>query len=552
MATTLRFTDDFSGAGDLNGSPVGATTASWQAIAGTWQRQNGLAVTSAAASTNPILATNLTIGDADLTLNGYTGFGGGDSLYFRVSDTNNWWRLRQRVTQTSSTVQTGWQGTGWVETGQYVTSGDLGTTYQDYVHNIPQLKIVYWSSGNTTYETDYKQSVVPTYSTEYHSYHYLVLEKMVAGTLTQVDAWLVSGFNQLRIVAAGNSIQYFEPDGLTVHASVVDAFNAGASLHGLGLGGTDNYTVASGLTTWVAQLHGSAAVPSILSPLSGADVEFVSGVAVTVRANYPPGDPATAVDIRWRTAAAADWTEVDAALTGSGSWPIPLGSVAAGDSMEVQARSTDSFATVSAWSSSTFFTFRNRPTPPTFLSPASGGLVTALQVAVVDFDTDGVNATSMQARRVGDAGTAPDEATIYQAFLTITVMDDGSYKLIGDGVTHTTGTEYVEARRQTAEGGSLWSDWASLLVTEEVAQPYPPIVTWVPLADDAAIDFTLTPQAADPLHKATVRLEVERDGERVLATGAAGPVTWRDTRAGTASDYTFTAIADDETKAQVS
>lgn len=561
MATTLRFTDDFDGSGDLNGSAVGATAATWTAVSGTWSRSGGLAVTTAAASTNPILATDLAEADADITLNGYTGAGGGDALYFRVADAQNWWRLRQRVQRVTTTYQSGWQGTGWVYSRTYdygsATAGQYHDAYQDYVNGIPTkwYHVIYSGSGSSmTARADlYVQSVVPTYSSTTSTYRYLVLEKCVAGAVSTMDSWTVSSFNQLRIVAAGDVIQYFEPDGLTVHASITDAANDTATRHGLGLGGSDNSVTGSGLTTWVGQLHGSNAVPSILYPLGGADVEFATGFALQVQTNYPPGDVATAIDIRWRAQGAADWTEVDGALTTSGAWPFPLSGLTPPVQIEVQARATDSFAAVSDWSGSTFFTFRVRPTPPAFVAPASGGLVTALQVAIVNFDTDGVPASLMVARRVADGGSGPNENTVYQDYLPLTRLDDGTYALVGDGVTHITGTEYVQAHRQTEAGGSLWSEWASLLVTEEVAQPAPPLVTWVPLADDGALAFTLTPQPSDPLHKATVRMEVARDGERIFSAGVADdPVSFTDAYAGPNSNYTFTAVADDETKAQVS
>jgi hypothetical protein len=177
------------------------------------------------------------------------------------------------------------------------------------------------------------------------------------------------------------------------------------------------------------------------------------------------------------------------------------------------------------------------------VSPESGADVVAGDIATVDFGTD---STARQARRVADDGSGgADDSTVYQDNLTVTGPDgDGNYTLTGDGSIHPTGAEHIQARRQTAAGGTLWSDWTDLPVTMALAKPFMPTVSWVTMAADATHLFSFTCPAADVDHADTDHIDCYRDGVPVAHPVVTdGVASWLDQTPGKASDYRFDAVA---------
>lgn len=94
-----QFTDSFSGSGALGNTESGG--GSWQVVSGSWSRSGGYAYSSTLPSSNPIAVIDTGSRDTDLSLS--VSSGGGDSVYFRVIDTNNWFRVRVRRYQQTVT-----------------------------------------------------------------------------------------------------------------------------------------------------------------------------------------------------------------------------------------------------------------------------------------------------------------------------------------------------------------------------------------------------------------------------------------------------------------
>jgi hypothetical protein len=96
------YQDTFSGSGDLNGSAIEIGGVDWSVVTGTWSRVGGAALTSTAATSNPIAVVDVGWGDVDISLDIALN-GGGDCIYFRVVDSANWLRLR-RTREISGTL----------------------------------------------------------------------------------------------------------------------------------------------------------------------------------------------------------------------------------------------------------------------------------------------------------------------------------------------------------------------------------------------------------------------------------------------------------------
>lgn len=525
--SAIHFADSFTGTGTLDGTDTTVGALAWSVIDGTVDR-----------GTSGASGTGLAVVDAAWPNGTVTVTGG--SVYARVVDKDNWWRARI-VTQQ-------------VRTGTYTYFGP----WSDFVWQNPPASYGLSSSSPAgdhyfSYQTTSRDGTGPTEDYNgpwaftppfkyrhrnvldgqvYTTYYQLVVEKCVAGTVTAVAT-----SDQTATVLTTPTLAVLD-NTLTASAgslsvSATDAtFNAATKFGFSGSGATD----------WSLDLVGANQPPAIVSPVNNADVDITDAV-VTIATGLPITDPQTAGDAQWRNAGASTWTVVTDAFGTGQTWQIPEADLTAGRQVEVQARVTDSNSNTSGWSGSGFLTPRAKPSAPSFVSPTAGSDVVASDIATVDFGTD---STARQARRVADDGSGgADESTVYQASLTITGPDDdGNYLLTGDGSIHPTGAEHIQARRQTAAGGTLWSDWADLAVTMALAAPFVPLVSWVGLPADAQIQFAFTCPAADVDHADTDHIDVYRGGVRVASvTVTDNAASWLDRIPGKASDYVFTAVA---------
>lgn len=194
----------------------------------------------------------------DITVGADTGSSGGYATYFRVSDALNWWRLGVRYY--SYSYQSGTQSVldHW-ECRTYYYNDDASNSF-NYVSAVT-------SSGSdgsfTSYYPDGKRSAVtscsaiyrtdPVYSTAYAYTAYL--EKCVNNVVTTVNSVGIGTPSHLRVAAVGNSITCLAGQGGATPVSLftaTDAFNATATLHGLGYTENTQYSNSDGLDNFFA------------------------------------------------------------------------------------------------------------------------------------------------------------------------------------------------------------------------------------------------------------------------------------------------------------
>lgn len=100
-----RYTDSFNRADTASGSGLGSIPnggPAWQVVSGLWRILSNRAVSDTAATSNPIVVVASGAGDGDVSVS--TSPSGGDAIYGRVQDANNWIRARIRQYQTSNTT----------------------------------------------------------------------------------------------------------------------------------------------------------------------------------------------------------------------------------------------------------------------------------------------------------------------------------------------------------------------------------------------------------------------------------------------------------------
>lgn len=214
----VTYTDTFTVDGPIGATEVGAQP--WTAVTGTWSRASGLAHTSTADSSNPLIVLDVADPNVDLTCAVSTR-GGGDCLYVRVVDATNWIRLRTVLTITGYTY------------GDWVYGGTSTLAPGDDAYGHPGTYI----NGNTEvivggdgiHYTYYTRSQTPNYAPS------AVLEKSIAGTVTTIATLaLGSPASTLRVVALNASLSVYINS--TFQGAYTDTTNLSATKHGLGRG----------------------------------------------------------------------------------------------------------------------------------------------------------------------------------------------------------------------------------------------------------------------------------------------------------------------------
>lgn len=247
--TWLRsIVDTFTRAdGALGITEIGGAT--WEVVSGTWTITGNKANTSTAGSSNPKAVVDLAENDIDLSI--LMGNQGGDCIYFRVVDNNNWWRLRYY----------GNQGTGTQYCNQYQYTHpcicsctphcgtDCGMSYGGSAcGSCPSCGSYYNSgtggtcncSGGSCSSTSTVCGSVACGSYNYDEFRFY-LEKCVAGTITTVATSTTRSSTSaaMRVVALGNSITGFRDANVQLF-NVTDAAHQSATKHGIGRGPTGN------------------------------------------------------------------------------------------------------------------------------------------------------------------------------------------------------------------------------------------------------------------------------------------------------------------------
>lgn len=159
---------------------------------------------------------------------------GGECLYFRVSDTNNWWRLR-----------------AYAQTGsyQYVADYTCTDTFPSGGVDVGPHGGTYHSSTDTSGSYgSYNTSCSPNYATNYYTAYTIYLDKCVAGTVTSTALGSLSARPVLGVTCSGSSI--VATDGTNTQAPITDTFGQTAIGVGIGTGPSSNYSS----TEYVASL----------------------------------------------------------------------------------------------------------------------------------------------------------------------------------------------------------------------------------------------------------------------------------------------------------
>lgn len=230
-------------------------------------------------------------GNATVECDFLSGDGGGQALYFRVSDVNHWWRFAKRkYTYTYTYVSGytdpvyGWVGTGtyyyepaggWVKTGESTldpTEGAYGTyqtvyysydsrvsTYlgrQDYVYD----KVLYYQWRTVHENQTYTQigGGDPIYSTATSTAAAVDLDKCVNGIVYPIKTASVSDTTaRLTVILNNDTIDCFAG---TVRPwdAISDPAHSKASKHGVGFSERSEYGNSGGIESFVA-------TPSVIS-----------------------------------------------------------------------------------------------------------------------------------------------------------------------------------------------------------------------------------------------------------------------------------------------
>jgi hypothetical protein len=252
-----RIDDNFNRSltGSLGSTSSGAYP--WTINVGTWDVNGTRPTTATAQSSHPHAVVNSLQKDVDVALS----VGAGDAIYFRVLDSNDWWRLLWEGYQTSS-CQTCYQTCcstccdtcSYSQGGCCTSCSSCGCTCSccnsdgagsACTCGCSPCPASCYFQGNCSGSCNcvscncYSCNPYSCNCTYYDNYR-PVLQKMVAGTLTTVSTGSVNqgsswATTRLRVVTLGNTITtYYGASGDTQHYSGSQADHATQTRHGIG------------------------------------------------------------------------------------------------------------------------------------------------------------------------------------------------------------------------------------------------------------------------------------------------------------------------------
>lgn len=533
---------DFNGTdtADGTGIPVPAGHPAFTQVNGSWRRYQNRAYTSTARSEDPIIAVQIGSGDVDLSVS--ISNSGGDCLYIRVTDSNNWIRLRLRKYQTSyQYYQTQYQwflqhweasidGNGSHTHSQYKWGWDQfsspftsGEQQYSHSHSINGSGSSYFHLHDDNeilnhYYTGQTQQVGPY--TGYTDNWRLYLEKSVSGTVTELgNAGVSSGITSIRLRAVGSSIKaYF--NGLSGEViSVTDSTHSAVNWHGLGRGDSDY----NGHALDNFNIDGLNSAPNAPSPTAPSPAAIINR-ASTQRFDWDYSDPdvsdaQSAYNLRYRVVGAGTWTETGWITTPNTYRDVVGGTFAAGD-YEWQVATKDSGGLEGPYSTSAFFTAADAPAGPTITDPINDGTI---GTETYDVDWSVSDQDAYQLRTVADNASSPDTGTVY--YDTGEVTSTGTRTHVTPFATNGR-TEHVQVR---VKDGGLWSDWASVKVNVSYTGPAVPTFTFAPDHSFARLAITITnpvPSGSEPTVTHNDVYIDDGDGEERKATGVAPNESW--------------------------
>lgn len=208
-----------------------------------------------------------------------------------------------------------------------------------------------------------------------------------------------------------------------------------------------------------AGLRGSSTIynqapyaPTGLQPNNNAPVDRTAPQILSwVFSDPDAGDSPSAYDLRHGPVGTdpTTWTLLTA-ITPNSFREFPAAAFPAGN-REWQVRTRDSVGELGPWSASAFFAPNNPPAGPAITAPVSG---TTLEVANATLTWSTTQQEAYEVRRVADSGGVPDEATIYQAAVTVVDATTRSVALTFDVNAR---AEHLQVRTRYL---GLWSPWA--------------------------------------------------------------------------------------------
>lgn len=243
-----------SGPDGLGSMPDGPE---WNSLSGSWEITSNRAVTSTARTNNPIAVVSL-LPDAELRA-GISSGSGGDALYFRVVDADNWWRIRQRRwTTTTTNYRTEYLWRLW-----WLGNVPGSLTVGGHTHSTSSAPTMdRWSTSNTepdwpdilseprhthgTVDEHRHERVITSSSQQLLSdtrqvstgtttttYYRIFLERCIDGSISS-RATTNNNTSILRVVLDGPTIQAYR--GTTLWRTETDSTHQDAFLHGIGRG----------------------------------------------------------------------------------------------------------------------------------------------------------------------------------------------------------------------------------------------------------------------------------------------------------------------------
>ena len=288
FAGGLSVSDNFNRAdGPLGVTPTNSLP--WQTLSGSFSVSSNRAVSVPSNATSGLAVVDNFASNVNLSLG--VSNGGGDALYFRVVDSNNWWRAGVNSVTTTQSFPTGYTAYTWVSyrsgAEYYPTTAQYGAgcqqTYHDHVTEIygygpwPSRTIVTTSSSppptGTTSSTAYpsiththslvlagcgqtvtftshthvgttylqsSQFVVTGSTTSTVTTTSVVLEKSVSGVITSVGTVNVSSISSIQVSANGSSISVRKDGEGSNLISTTSTDHSTATKHGLGRRASSN------------------------------------------------------------------------------------------------------------------------------------------------------------------------------------------------------------------------------------------------------------------------------------------------------------------------
>jgi hypothetical protein len=314
------YTDDFDRANTADGAGLGTIPGgpAWVQTSGSWRILSNRASTSTARTSHPVATADFSATDSDLSVG--VSPNGGDSLYMRVVDANNWLRLRLRtyvVTTTTSTSTTEYE---WKQLYKFGGNGNLnqGETTGQHTHSDPYSPAAYgwggyssppsfpgasghihgvylptgtgtWNashshdhvtSGNSPVKTGATRTVTGSTTTS-TTYRQVILDKRVAGTITTLgtSGATTGSITSLRLRGIGSGLSGYYNGGGTAVVTATDTSHAAATKHGIGLGTSDSG--GSSLDNFtIDTLTSAPSSPAITSPAASTPAHRGIGLPV--------------------------------------------------------------------------------------------------------------------------------------------------------------------------------------------------------------------------------------------------------------------------------